>query len=259
MGRYVLITNIWGRKPRQITSYYSEWCDFEIKNNPIFVDEERYEFDTFEELNEHIELFKEICKNYERPSSKTVGYSRWEKHKEDVFDSPNKRKYGYLYGDRETMKLVWGFDKLYRYNDLELRKYFDEDEILLMKEAVEDHRGSRKERPRNFYGECLSDSDRDFEIEVLAQRQLATSLKNYPDLKLFDEQFERCYEYICKRINSAGKFNLWTNNAILVERRDKFQIDYLNKIYAKSIYQEEWNRISSDGTKEKIITYYKDY
>ena len=116
MGRYVLITNIWGRQPRQITSYYSEWCDFEIKNNPIFVDEERYEFDTLEELNEHIELFKEICKNYERPASKIVGYSRWEKHKEDVFDSPNKRKYGYLYGDRETMRLVWGFDKLYRYN-----------------------------------------------------------------------------------------------------------------------------------------------
>ena len=116
MGRYVLITNIWGRKPRQITSYYSEWCDFEIKNNPIFVDEERYEFDTLEELNEYIELFKEICKNYEKPSTKTVGYSRWEKSKEDVFDTPNKRRYGYLYGDRETMRLVWGGDKLYRYN-----------------------------------------------------------------------------------------------------------------------------------------------
>ena len=145
------------------------------------------------------------------------------------------------------------------YNDLVLRKYFDEDEILLMKEAVEDHRGSRKERPRNFYGECLSDSDRDFEIEVLAKRQLATSLKNYPDLKLFDEQFERCYEYICKRINSAGKFNLWTNNPILVQRRDVFQNGYLDKEYTKSIYQKEWNKISSDGTIFKILNYYEDY
>jgi len=116
MGRYVLITNIWGRKPRQITSYYSEWCDFDINKNPIFVDDERYEFDTLEELNEHIKLFKEICKDYERPSTETVGYSRWEKSKKDIFDSPNKRKYGYLYGDRETMRLVWGGDKLYNYN-----------------------------------------------------------------------------------------------------------------------------------------------
>ena len=65
-----------------------------------------------------------------------------------------------------------------------------------MKEAVEDHRGSRKERPRNFYGECVSDSDRDFDIERLAKRQRAVSLKNYPDLTTFDEHFERCHQYI---------------------------------------------------------------
>ncbi|MBQ8892055.1 MAG: HD domain-containing protein [Bacilli bacterium] len=143
--------------------------------------------------------------------------------------------------------------------DVELKKYFTEEDIRIMKEAVEDHRGSRKERPRSFYGECVSDSDRDFDIELLAKRQLATSLKNYPELKKFDEHFERCYEYMCKRINTKGKFNLWTNNPTLVSERDKFQLDYLNKEYAKSVYQKEWNRISSDGTKEKIINYYEDY
>ena len=145
------------------------------------------------------------------------------------------------------------------FNDSELKKYFNFEEIEIMKEAIEDHRGSKKERPRNFYGECLSDSDRDFDIEILAKRQIATSLKNYPELKEFDEHFERCYDYICKRINSNGKFNLWTNNPILVEKRDKFQEDYLDKEYAKLIYQKEWNRIKKDGTMEKIINYFEDY
>lgn len=144
-------------------------------------------------------------------------------------------------------------------NDSELKKYFTEEQIKTMKEAVEDHRGSRKERPRSIYGECVSDSDRDFDIELLAKRQIATSLKNYPELDTFEKHFERCYEYICKRINAGGKFNLWTNNPILVERRDKFQRDYLNKEYAKSIYEKEWNRISKDGTKEKIMIFYEDY
>ena len=144
-------------------------------------------------------------------------------------------------------------------NDSELKKYFTEEQIKTMKEAVEDHRGSRKERPRSIYGECVSDSDRDFDIELLAKRQIATSLKNYPELDTFEKHFERCYEYICRRINAGGKFNLWTNNPILVERRDKFQRDYLNKKYAKSIYEKEWNRISKDGTKEKIMNYYEDY
>ena len=143
--------------------------------------------------------------------------------------------------------------------DSELKKFFDEDKILIMREAVEDHRGSKKQRPRNFYGECVSDSDRDFDIGLLAKRQLATSLKNYPMLKTFDEHFNRCYTYLCTRINNNGVFNLWTNNPVLIQKRDDFQKEYLDKDYAKKIYKEEWDRISKDGTKEKIMNFYEDY
>ena len=144
-------------------------------------------------------------------------------------------------------------------SDQNLKKFFTEDQIKIMKEAVEDHRGSRKERPRNIYGECVSDSDRDFDIELLAKRQLATSLKNYPEIQTFDGHFERCHAYICKRINDGGKFNLWTDCPELKERRDKFQKDYLDKEHARSVYKKEWDRISSDGTRERIINFYEDY
>lgn len=140
-----------------------------------------------------------------------------------------------------------------------IKEFFSKEQIKLMAEAIEDHRGSKTTRPRNIYGECLSDSDRDFDIKVLAKRQLATSLKNYPELKEFDEHFERCHNYICKRINTKGKFNLWTENPIMEKRRDKFQKDYLNKEYAKKIYKKEWDRILKDGTMDKIINYYEDY
>ena len=89
-------------------------------------------------------------------------------------------------------------------NDIELKKYFIDSEIQIMKEAIEDHRGSRKTKPRNFYGECISDSDRDFDISILAKRQINTTLKCYPNIKTFDEHFERCYKYICGRINASG-------------------------------------------------------
>lgn len=144
-------------------------------------------------------------------------------------------------------------------NDKELKKYFNDEQIKTMKEAIEDHRGSRKERPRNFYGECVSDSDRDFDIYVLARRQISTTLKNYKNIKKFNQHFERCYEYICGRINDNGKFNLWTNNPILVARRDKFQNDYLDKQYARKIYKEEWDKAKKEGIMEKILNYYEDY
>ena len=128
-----------------------------------------------------------------------------------------------------------------------------------MKEAVEDHHGSRKTRSRNFYGECVSDSDRDFDIDILAKRQIGMSIKNYPELVTFDEHFERCYEYICKRINSNGKFNLWTNNPTLVLERDKFQKKYLNKEYAKSVYRNAWDKIIKEEGIKKLKNYYQDY
>lgn len=151
----------------------------------------------------------------------------------------------------ESAKLLRG--------DNELRKYFTKSQIEIMAEAIEDHRGSRKEKPRNIYGKCISDSDRDFDISVLAKRQLATSIKNCPHLETFEEHFERCYEYICGRINKNGVFNLWTNNPVLIKRRDKFQKEYLDKNFARRIYKKEWDRISKDGTKEKIKNYYEDF
>ena len=144
-------------------------------------------------------------------------------------------------------------------SEVKLKKFFNDEQITIMKEAVEDHRVSRKTRPRNFYGECLSDADRDFEIEILAKRQLATSIKNYPDLETGEEHFERCYEYICRRLNNEGHFNLWTNNPILVERREKFEKEFLDKDYARGIYLKEFERISKDGTLDKIKDFYEDY
>ncbi len=143
--------------------------------------------------------------------------------------------------------------------DKELKKYFSKEQIKTMKEAIEDHRGSRKTRPRNFYGECVSDSDRDFDISILAKRQINTTLKCYPEIKTFNDHFERCYKYICGRINESGLFNLWTNNPILVERRDKYQKDYLNKEYTRKIYKREWDKAKKNGVMEKILNYYEDY
>lgn len=143
--------------------------------------------------------------------------------------------------------------------DIELKKYFSKEQIMTMKVAVEDHRGSRKECPRNKYGEILSDSDRDFDIEILVKRQLSTSIKNYPEFTTFEEHFENCYQYMLKRINQSGHFNLWTNNPILIKRRAKFEKQYLDREYAKSVYKAEYERISKNGTIEKIKNYYLDY
>lgn len=45
-------------------------------------------------------------------------------------------------------KILWA--------DKKLRKWFPEEHILIMKEAVEDHRASNKHVPRSIYGKIVA-------------------------------------------------------------------------------------------------------
>lgn len=113
MKRYVIITNIWGKKPKGRRRF--TWDIKESGYYPDFFESEKQEFDTKEELDEFINVFKEYCSTFKLPecikdiiSEKYPGYKRW--------GGPDERLYGYVYGDRETMKLVWGGYKLKDYN-----------------------------------------------------------------------------------------------------------------------------------------------
>lgn len=137
-----------------------------------------------------------------------------------------------------------------------LKSFFTEKQLKIMKEAVEDHSGSRRIRPRNIYGEIVSDADRDIDIETLAKRQLQTSIKYYKELISFEEHFERCYQYILTRTDK--KFNLWTENKVLRSQMRKFQEKFIDKEYTRLIYQKEWDYIERNQLKEKFLNYYAD-
>ena len=113
MKRYVLITNIWGRQADK----YLGWNYKNLFANKLVVDKEKWEFDTMEELNNYLELFKDYCSMFEKAerinkyATTTNGQSQWK------FDSADKRVWGWLIGDRETMNMTWGGEKLYEYNN----------------------------------------------------------------------------------------------------------------------------------------------
>lgn len=49
-------------------------------------------------------------------------------------------------------------------NDSNLKKFFTDEEIKIMKEAVEDHRASNSQEPRSIYGKIISSADRNTEM-----------------------------------------------------------------------------------------------
>ena len=57
--------------------------------------------------------------------------------------------------------------------DINLSKYFTEDEIQIMAEAIYDHRASLEGEPRSIYGKIVSSADRNTLVEVPLKRTYA--------------------------------------------------------------------------------------
>lgn len=68
--------------------------------------------------------------------------------------------------------------------DKELLNFFTPDQILIMKEAVEDHRASSKIEPRSIYGKIISSADRIISLDIAIQRTYTYRLVNRPNYSL---------------------------------------------------------------------------
>ncbi|GAB6087751.1 HD domain-containing protein [Alkaliphilus crotonatoxidans] len=94
--------------------------------------------------------------------------------------------------------------------DENLTQWFSQDEILLMKEAVEDHRASNKYEPRSIYGKIVAEADRNIDYHTILLRSIQYGLHHNPEYDT-DQQFQRIYEHILKKYGEGGYLKLWLN------------------------------------------------
>ena len=90
--------------------------------------------------------------------------------------------------------------------DENLKKYFNEEQIRTMAEAVHDHRASRPKsegKPRSIYGEIVSSADRNTVIEVPLKRTYAYRVEHNPTATL-DEIIEESRKHIIDKFGRKG-------------------------------------------------------
>lgn len=136
--------------------------------------------------------------------------------------------------------------------DKELRKYFKEDEIKIMSEAVEDHRASLEYEPRSIYGKIVSSADRNTNIEIPFKRTYEYRIKHYGNTSLkqiIDESYEHLLSKFGKKGYATEKMyfedidykNFLEEIATLLENRSEFNKRYI-----------EINRLQKDIIKSSI-------
>ena len=89
------------------------------------------------------------------------------------------------------------------YQDDNLKNFFNDEERIIIKEAIEDHRASSKTEPRSIYGKIVSSADRNNTIEDCLERTYTYGKRLNPDCT-DDELFERAYDVLVNKFGENG-------------------------------------------------------
>ena len=89
-----------------------------------------------------------------------------------------------------------------------LKKYFTEEQLVTMKEAVEDHRASSKHEPRSLYGRIVAEADRQIDPRTIVLRTLQFGLQHYPELDKAGH-FARAEAHLHEKYGEGGYLKLW--------------------------------------------------
>lgn len=89
-----------------------------------------------------------------------------------------------------------------------LRSRFTEEQIAVMREAVEDHRASSKCEPRTLYGRIVAEADRCIDTETVLRRTVQYGLEHCPALDR-EGHYARCAEHLRQKYGDGGYLRLW--------------------------------------------------
>lgn len=142
--------------------------------------------------------------------------------------------------ERVSSEMLW--------NDIELKKYFNDEEINIMCDAVLDHRASMDGEPRNIYGKIVSSADRNTDVNDILYRTYQYVIKHRGYLEI-DEIINRAYLHIQDKFGKDGyainkiyfedeEYNLFLENIrTLLSDKNKFKEKYLLVIKERNKYE----------------------
>ena len=131
------------------------------------------------------------------------------------------------------------------YKDDNLKEYFSDEERLIIKEAIEDHRASSDHEPRSIYGKIVSTADRNNTVEACLRRSY-TYGKRLEPTATDEELFERAHKHLNLKFGEDGYAKFFFKDdeyekflhdirELLADKSNfiKTQRDYINELKLK--------------------------
>lgn len=126
--------------------------------------------------------------------------------------------------------------------DNELKRWFDDEELAVMGDAVEDHRASSGSAPRSLYGKIVAEADRDIDSLKIVRRTVQYGLAHYGALDK-ETQWRRTQQHLEEKYGEHGYLKLWIPESDNAERLSQLRAliadkPRLQKLFER-IYAEE--------------------
>ncbi len=122
--------------------------------------------------------------------------------------------------------------------DQRLQKWFTNEQLKIMKEAVAAHRASTSHTPRSLYGKIVAEADRDLEPSIVFRRTIEYGIDHYPE-KNKEEQWQRFLSHMENKYSSHGYIRLWLPNSPNEQNLKRIR----ELISAPQLLREEFDRI----------------
>lgn len=89
------------------------------------------------------------------------------------------------------------------YENEDMKEFFSDEQRIIIKEGIEDHRASSDMIPRSNYGKIISSADRSTDVDEFLKRTHAYTLKHQPECST-DEMIERAYNHTKDKYGDSG-------------------------------------------------------
>ena len=132
------------------------------------------------------------------------------------------------------------------FEDKNLRQFFNDEELEIMKGAIEDHRASLNREPRSIYGKIVSSADRNISVEDSLKRTYFYGKKHQPELNE-EELIERSYNHLVQKFGTDGYANFFVED----EKYNKYLKDLRLLLSNKENFKCEILKIVSEIRKER--------
>ena len=122
-----------------------------------------------------------------------------------------------------------------------LRRWFSEEQIEIMAEAVEDHRASADHAPRSIYGKIVAEADRLIEPQTVIRRTVQYGLSHYAHLDR-EGHFRRFCDHLREKYSDEGYLRLWLPESDNAPRLEELRATIRSEEALRRTFDEEFRR-----------------